>query len=71
MRLATRTESLCASKKCLLPHRTGWGKGGNRERQANCCAEEVDAHHESSSDDATSVSDTFAAALRVIPLFGG
>ncbi len=33
----------------------GWGKGGNRERQTACCAEEKDAHHEASYADATSV----------------
>jgi hypothetical protein len=31
----------------------GWGKGGNRERQAACCAGAEDAHHKSSSADAT------------------
>ena len=43
MRLATRAESQYASKKCLLPSRLG--EGGNRERQAACCAEEVDTEH--------------------------
>ena len=51
---------------CVWPHaqkvnapqrnvccQAGWGKGGNRERQAACCAEEEDAHHEASYDDAT------------------
>ena len=39
------------AQKVIAPQRNvccqaGWGKGGDRERQAACCAEEEDAHHE-------------------------
>jgi hypothetical protein len=37
----------------------GWGKGGHRERQAACCAEEEDMHDEASYADATSVARLF------------